>query len=77
MAAGSSSYSHCRILHSVGDQETFLIKTVKAVSDTGGIGYQKEKGKLDTNWGSFPASLAANVHIHRGYPSSHFASMFI
>ena len=32
----------------------------------------KEKGKSGTDWGGFPANLAANGHIHGGWPSSHF-----
>ena len=31
-------------------------------------GDQKEKGRLNTDWGGFPANLAANGHIRKGAP---------
>ena len=46
-------------------------KAVKAVSDNRGIGDQKVKGRLDTDWGGFQAKLAANA-IHKGHSSTHF-----
>lgn len=58
--------------HPAGGQETFLIKVVKAVSDSGGTSDQKETGRSDTVWGGFPANLAANGHIHGDCPSLHF-----
>jgi len=59
------------ISHSAGSQETFFNKAVKAVSDNRGIGDQKVKGRLDTDWGGFQAKLAANA-IHKGHSSTHF-----
>lgn len=53
------------------------MKAVKAVSDNGGIGDCKEKGRSDTNWGSFPDNMAANDFIHGDHPSPNFANQFI
>lgn len=69
--------SHWWIPHLAGGQETFLIKVVKAVSDSGGISDQKETGRLDTVWGGFPANLTASGHIHGGCPSHIFADQFM
>lgn len=55
----------------------FLIKAVKAVSDNGGIGDQKEKGRSNTNWGGFPANLAPMVIFMGVAPVHIFAHRFM
>ena len=37
---------------------------------------KKKGGGADTDWGGFPANLAANGHIHRAHPSPHFNNWF-